>query len=325
MKKVLCVLLFGFVTSQTVAAELIATRDLAIEREVRLKNAATVSTQSICLQDIVEDSWIQIRCRHSQARCCMWNLQGNLSRKLSRGQLQQDVGNIGITGFVLRLVGPEQVEITQTHRELTIAEIEARLKKRIAARFGESLENIKLASLRISNPIYVALGRENDWELELPLQIRSSASVKILSTGFSPQPLGWITAQVVRESDAYVAKRTVRPGDTIKEEDFELKPINVLSVGEDAFMHGELPVGSRAQRSILRGGPLTLSAVEKKNEVRIGETVTLILKSDNLSITTKGIAQGSGSQGDTISVQVVKYNRTFRGKLVGGKQVEVWL
>jgi flagella basal body P-ring formation protein FlgA len=58
--------------------------------------------------------------------------------------------------------------------------------------------------------------------------------------------------------------------------------------------------------------------------VQTGDAVTLILKSDNLKISTKGVAQGSAAAGDTVSVQLPRFNRSFRGKLQDSKTVEVW-
>gem|GEM_PF-1843924 len=322
MTKYFTLLLF---VSSTSMAGLVATPDLAIEREIRLKNAAMVSSQSVCLQDLVEDSWIQIRCRHSKNQCCLWNLNGELNRTISREDIQKATASIGLTGYVLRVVGSESVAVQQTHRELLVEEISSKIKEKLVKKFSEDPENIKVENIRISNPVYVSYSGDTGWDLDLPPNLSQKINAKIVSTGVGTQPLGWITAEVARTAKAYVATKTVRPGDLIEKENFELKPINLFGSNDLSFPEDSFPQGRRAQRSIIRGTPLTFSAIEKIQDVRMGDAVTLIIKSDNLTVTTKGTAQSSGAQGDTISVQVNKYNRTFRGRLLSGRQVEVWL
>lgn len=306
-------------------AELVAADDMAIEREIHLKPESTVSSQSVCLQDLVDDSWLQMRCRYEGSRCCLWNLGGKLNRTLSREQIQKDVRDIGITGFVLRVGGTEAVSVTQTHRALSAEEVQKKLQENLAKNYGVAIENVKVSNARLSNQVYVALQDESAWDVQLPDAFAQRMSAKIVSQGVGTQPLGWISADISRMAPAYVAKRNIRPGETINETDFELKPTNMLSVSGGAFERGSFPAGMRAQRSVLKGSPLLSEEVERIPDVKLGDGVTLVLKSDSLKITTKGVAQGAGAKGDTINVQLPKYNRTFRGRLVGDKTVEVWL
>jgi flagella basal body P-ring formation protein FlgA len=299
-----------------------------IEREVHLKTTAEVRSQEICMGDLVEDGWLQSRCAIDLKTCCKWTLQGQRSGNLSRTAIERELSKMKLSGFSLKLKGPEQVTITQTWRELSTAEIKTKLISAIAAKIGEEQKNISVASLNVVPAIYVNLSQESDWEVSLPENLLDQMRLRIVSTTNPSNVLGWVTTELSIAGDAFIAKKTIHPLETVNLADFELHKVNILALqasGQNYFRKDQFPEGTRARQTVLKGHALLASAIERVPLVRLGDMVTLVLRSDSLKIATKGIVQGNAAPGDMVTVQLSKYNRTFRGKLNNERIVEVWL
>ena len=139
--------------------------------------------------------------------------------------------------------------------------------------------------------------------------------------------MGWVNAQLSRKAQVYVAKKLVRPTEQILESNFDLRMADTLlpqNQAESLFTKGNFPVAVRARTSIMPGGVLSLKNIERLPLVQLGDVVTLILRSDNMKISTKGVVQSAAGAGEMVTVQLQRYSRTFRGKLNEGKTVEVW-
>ena len=97
------------------------------------------------------------------------------------------------------------------------------------------------------------------------------------------------------------------------------------AAGQAVFRKNQFPEIVRARQTIMPGTPLLATAVERIPMVKLGDAVTLILRSDSLRVSTKGVVQSAAGVGDMVNVSLPRYNRTFRGRLFEGKLVEVWL
>lgn len=299
-----------------------------IERELKLKDAAEVWSQSVCLGDLVNDGWVQSRCAVDKASCCRWTLGGEHLRSFKRTELQRELAKINFGGFSVTLQGTDEIVVTQTRRELNAGELRAKIIAAAAAKLSDDPAHITLSAMKISSPIYVPLNDESAWDVVLPEQLAEHESVRVISTADSTQALGWAQIVLRQDSDVYVAKKAIHPNDPVRPEDFEVRKTNILaaqSSGQSLFRKDQFPENERAKQTVLAGAVLTSGAIERMPSVRLGDTVTLILRSDNLRISTKGVVQGTAAIGDMVTVQLSRYNRTFRGRLIEGRLVEVWL
>lgn len=302
----------------------------SIDREVIISSNSETASQEICLQDLAQDSWVKSRCSVDKKNCCRWSLDGDVKKTFKIAELQRALDNKDLGGIHLILKasdGNTSVQVEQTKRLVTENEIKETLTSEIQKRFPENIE-VKVEFAKFLTPIFVALNSNAVFKYELPEVITNKFSTKVLS--HSGEPLGWIQTTISKYSEVYVSKRTIRPTEKISYEDFELKKIDVSlskAQGEDnVVLKNKFPEGVRARFTILSNTPLTTRSVEKSPIVQLGDAVTIVLKSDNnLRITTKGVAQGAGAIGDMVSVQLNRYNKTFKGKLQEGKTVEVSL
>lgn len=297
----------------------------AVEREAALKASAEISSQEVCLGDLVEDSWLRGRCALDRRNCCRWSLEGRLRKAFPRAELQRDLDRIDFGGIRVKLIGSAELDsatVTQTRRELGAREIEGRILSALASRLGPG---VSVKWVKAPLPVLVPLDAEGSWDVAVPESLTPKISVRILSSSDPSVTLGWAQAEIAQKSKVYVARRAIRPTEKVSPEDFELKPVEVTpGAGTAHFEKDRFPEGVRARVTIPAGSPLTGAMVERVPIVRLGDIVTLVLRSDSLRIATKGVVQGAAAVGDTVTVQLQRYNRSFRGKLLEGRQVEVW-
>jgi flagella basal body P-ring formation protein FlgA len=285
-----------------------------------------VRSQTVCINDLVEEDWLTGRCAVERKACCLWSLGGARKRAITRREIAEGLKNANLGGVKLTLKsGVEEVSVAQTHRDLTTHELSARVLASAAAKLGEDAKGLAIAKLAIKAQPQVAFESEGEWDVALPEALSEEITVRVFSPRDPAQSIGWAQATLTLEGDALIARRTIHPGEALRAEDFELKKTNLL-VGHGAYVRGnQVPDGLRARQTISAGAILTQTAIERIPSVRLGDVVTLILRSEGVRVSAKGIAQGSASVGDMVTVQLSRYNRTFRGRLVEGRLVEVWL
>lgn len=319
-----CVLAAAATLTSALAADALP----AVERQVLLKEKTEIASQSVCLSDLTDDGWVRNRCAVERAACCVWSMGGSLTKVFSREQLHRDIAKMKLGPFMLVLGGPTEIAVAQTRRELTVNELKNKIIETIAAKLGDEPKNIVVDSLNLHAPIYIPIDGGAQWDVLAPEAVADRMTIKVVDTANAGQTLGWAQTVVRQNADVFVAKKTIRPNDPIQIQDFDLRRTNILSPqasGQAVYRDGQFPENVRAKFSMLSGAPLTAAHIERQPTVRLGDTVTLILRSDSLRISTKGVVQSTAAVGDMVTVQLQRYNRTFRGRLVEGRLVEVWL
>lgn len=299
---------------------------LVIERIVHLRNKAEVWSQTVCIDDLVDESWLKSKCLNEKENCCLWSLDGNRNRIFKRYEIQKKLLSNKIRGIKLEIIGPDETEVLQTKREITLKELNQKSLAAIAAKLNEDINNISIQELKTFSPMFIGFQEENDWDVIINDIQGEYLTAKVISTS-NRQLYGWVKLKAKAEIQGYVANRKINNGETLNISDFSLKKINVLSSNLDVnnfFKKNQFPVGFQTKQTLQIGDAILAQWVDKIPSVRLGETITLILKSDSLKITTKGIVQGTAAVGDMVTVQLLKYNRSFRGKLLDGKTVEIW-
>lgn len=310
-----------------VAGSLTALSAFSIERALTLKSNVEIYSQNFCLSDLFAEPWIQGRCVSDKVTCCKGSLEGALEREVTREEARKWLSGLDLGGMNFVIQGESSV-VKQTRRALKADEVESKALANVALKVEQKKEDVKIKDLRITYPIYVSLTEENDWDVELPENLSGTLQLKIISLRNQNQTLGWVQAGVSLIGEAYVAKKALGARQALAASDFELKRVDLLDLtkaGVEIFKKGQFPEGTRAKQSLQRGSVLTAAALERVPIVQLGEIVTIVLRSDNLRISTKGVIQNPAAAGDMVTVQLKRYSRTFRGRLAEDKSVEVWL
>lgn len=316
-----------------VAAKLVWADDFGIiRREVHLKSEAETWSQNVCVYDLVQETWVQGRCTLNKQACCSLSLGGELEKNFKRIVLAKEFSKLNLGGITLDFKGSpggaEEVHVRQTRRELKIEEVREKILSNARRAQEQEKISVSVKNIRIPQTIYIRLDEENDWDVQLPKQLTDLVQVKVVHSKDQTKFLGWVQANFALEAEVYVSKRVIKSGEPVNSEDFQLVHTDILDLqrsGTMYFQKEKFPLGVRAKFTITKGAILTATSIERVPMVQLGDVVTLILRSDNLKVSTKGVAQSSAAIGDMVTVQLPRYNRTFRGRLMDGRLVEVWL
>lgn len=139
---------------------------------------------------------------------------------------------------------------------------------------------------------------------------------------------GWTTFSAWMP--ARVAVKRIQPGSPLSADQFKLQDINV-AVGQGREFRGVILEpgvalsGLESRQTVLEGQFLLSSAVQRMPDIRRGDSVRVHVISNELSLSTSGIAQEPAYLDGSVRVTASKNKREMVGKLRTGGIVEVRL
>jgi flagella basal body P-ring formation protein FlgA len=126
--------------------------------------------------------------------------------------------------------------------------------------------------------------------------------------------------RVQRYASTAVAAHDLVPGTVLEPQDLALarvayngQPIN----GTDVL------VGRRVIGAIRAGSPIAIENTQVDQIVKAGNTVTLVVDDNGVSVVADVVARTSGGLGDRVSVYNPQTNKTLTGTVVGPDRVEL--
>ncbi|MBI3581892.1 MAG: flagellar basal body P-ring formation protein FlgA [Nitrospinae bacterium] len=122
---------------------------------------------------------------------------------------------------------------------------------------------------------------------------------------------------------AVVAKRDVPRGATITPDMVEVAGVLVDSPPSELYGGTEDVVGRVAERNIQSGKVVRKSLVGRGVDVKAGDLVVIVAKSDAVQLTVRGIARKEGVIGEMIPVVNLRSNKRLLAKIVEAGTVRV--
>jgi flagella basal body P-ring formation protein FlgA len=299
----------------------------ALERTLTLKPKLETHTHQFCLSELFNEPWLQGRCISNRADCCSGRISSGKSQVLSIQEIQQWLKSVTQDDIDFKIIG-EEVEVIQTRRALTRQELIAAAQVQVSESANFAEKNCKVKDVKITREVYVPVGEAKSWRLIFPEQATPSIHVRIVDVRNMEVVFGWAQVELSQMGDGYVAKQDISLGAPISPALFSKARIDLLEVGigKDALVLTEEQFqNARAQRFIKSGTILRKELLGRIPIVNLGDNVTIVLRSDNIRISTKGITQGAAAEGEMVTVQLKRYSRSFRGKVNSDRSVEVWL
>ncbi len=125
--------------------------------------------------------------------------------------------------------------------------------------------------------------------------------------------------QVTCSRQVVIAARAVARDTIISAEDVEMRNV-ILGAGQGVSAYhfdASDVIGKKAARPLLTGAFIGRNAVIDPYAVRKGEMVSIVLNSECLRITAKGVAQGDARVGEAVPIEVLISGRRLMCKAVG--------
>jgi flagella basal body P-ring formation protein FlgA len=130
---------------------------------------------------------------------------------------------------------------------------------------------------------------------------------------------GWVD----RFAPVVCAIRDVKHHTILTAEDLIVKTVNVSTVSGGIVTDLSVAVGKQTRTTLRAGACLRSGMLTAPPLVQKGDRVKIMAGSGKLSVSTMGIAKGSGGKGDQIQVENIVSNKTVVGRVTGVATVEV--
>jgi flagella basal body P-ring formation protein FlgA len=124
----------------------------------------------------------------------------------------------------------------------------------------------------------------------------------------------WVTAKVNVYKKAPVAKRLIRSGELISENDFEVKEVNTTYAKDGVPAAGY--VNTKVANKIIQAGEtIYFSDVRKVPDLFRGQVVKILVGNETFEITTTGTAEQDGNIGDRVRVRNESNKKSVTGQV----------
>lgn len=195
----------------------------------------------------------------------------------------------------------------------------------IRQRLGTAGENdVTVTALGTPQDVVAPLGQAA-FKVELPQGIRLNVPT-IAQVAVSLDGRQFTTVAVKFGIKAYqnvvVAARNIGAAEVITADSLRFER---LEVGRMAgyLTDAQKAIGLMARRQIAAGMPLTEAALDKPPLVKPGNTVLIVAKIGDITVTASGKVLQQGGEGEVVRVQNVSSNRILTARVVDSATVEV--
>jgi flagellar basal body P-ring formation protein FlgA len=141
---------------------------------------------------------------------------------------------------------------------------------------------------------------------------RFSGVVEITDSAMLRKSPVRVSGVLVETADVVALARNIERGETIRESDIyiERRPRNEIT--GDTLSTQETVIGQAAKRALRGGQPLRAGDLMKPDLVTRNDVVTIVFESGGVTLTMRGKALASGTEGETISVLNPQSKRTLQ-------------
>lgn len=156
-----------------------------------------------------------------------------------------------------------------------------------------------------------------DWELDDSQVTLRGAVLLPLKARFQngSQKTFLVQAKLGEERQMMVARRDLKLGERISDEDYEMKWLDVTYQRESPLKESEAK--SRVLARYLRAGsPLMIGDMKHEPGAMRGQIVTLIAGGQDLEVTSQAVAEEQGAIGDLIKVKISDSQKVISGKVI---------
>lgn len=180
--------------------------------------------------------------------------------------------------------------------------------------------SFKFDTLILPKSNYAKVSR---WEMQKPdefIKGNFQIPLKVFYHQKEKSQTFYINGKLTTYKKMPVARRNISPGDRLVEKDILWEKRKWNFVRKDLANKDEL-VGAKVKRTILSGGILWLSNLEREKAIRRGDLIDIIVKKTDWEIRMKGVAQKDGVLGDTVPVLNRRSKKVLMGKIVDKQEV----
>jgi flagella basal body P-ring formation protein FlgA len=219
------------------------------------------------------------------------------------------------------------VEVTRAGRTIDASDIQARIARTFAGRYGlGEADNLAVTLDSLVRPITVDGAPGFDLALMGsaldPRTGRFEVTFEVPGN-FSARRSLRVTGTVVETVLTAVLTHQVARGDLIKASDVAIERRPKSDVTSEAIGSDGGAVGLAVRQPMRTGQPLRRADLMKPEMVHRDDSVSLVYEVPGILLTTRGKAIESGAEGDVINVLNIQSKRTVQGIVTGAGRVTI--
>lgn len=153
-------------------------------------------------------------------------------------------------------------------------------------------------------------------------QVTSRTVIGVRCSGSRPWKV-YVPVNVVVTQPVLVAKRTLPSGHVVTADDVTLEPHDVSRLNGGYLSSIEELAGQRLKHQVIGGRIVTPAMLKADLIVRRGQTVTLVVRNDQMNISMAGKALTDGALNQRIRVENVNSQRVVEGLVRSPEYVEI--
>jgi len=152
---------------------------------------------------------------------------------------------------------------------------------------------------------------------------RFDAQIGVPGSAISERLALRVTGSAGDTAMAPVFKRNLRRGDIVQADDVGYEKVRRADIAGDTIFDQQRIIGMSVTNPAKAGDLVRESDLSRPTLVERGGLVTLVYQTAGISLTVKGKALTSGSEGDLVSVQNTSSKKVIEGRVVGAGRVSV--
>ncbi|AMM40562.1 flagellar basal body P-ring formation protein FlgA [Candidatus Desulfofervidus auxilii] len=233
-------------------------------------------------------------------------------------------GRLSVLCFLLLFVWAIDSGANKNHIKIGVDQIKAIYINFIKNNMPWKKQDVQITNIEVKNAITLP-GSNWSYEVITPKGCnylgRVSLAIRFKSGGKSE--LVRVIGEVKVFKKVIYAKHFIRKHQVIKKEDIKLLKRDISHLPQNIITEIKEVIGKKATHSIYPGRIITKNFLESVSTVKRGDVVTVIVESDTLKITTKGIAKEKGQPGDVIKVINIDTKKVIYAKVANNSMVKV--
>ncbi len=216
----------------------------------------------------------------------------------------------------------QQVVIRRSSGEIDLYDIQAALQMRLA----EKMKGRKFDMTLFDRSLCFFVPEASDKTViisELTTDAVRGVFKAVVSPLAFPEMKKEVSGRFYAIEQIPVLKKPLRSGDIISANDVEYIDIRASQITSSMITDAGRLIGQTPRRGISAMKPITAVDVTLPVVVKKGDTVTMRLRSETISLTTQGRAMDSGSEGDVIRVMNTGSKKVIDAVIAGPQAVIV--
>jgi flagella basal body P-ring formation protein FlgA len=232
--------------------------------------------------------------------------------------------------FAVDTRGLSEVTVTRQSRTVVAKDLETLIKRFVAGRLQiRDAGNIGITFDRFPHDLQVEANTSGEPRFARasfdPRSGRFDVTFEIPGSAAARQMPLRFTGSAVETVEAAVIARALNHGEVLRINDIALERRPRAEVPVDGITNVQAAVGQAARNALRPGQYLRQSDLMKPELVQRNETVMIYYEIEGITLTLRGKALESGSEGDVVSVMNTQTKRSLQGIVTGPGRVTVSL